>query len=190
MDDDQEGAPDEQAPARRTDQQIFDDQVARGSGKAVLLLGALGIFAALLMSAIALVNSGGGSSTTTVSVPIAPPAGQSPTGGQTRPLTGDALGKELFVSGDPSVGATSCGSCHIMKAAGATGTTGPNLDKVLTADPASATRESIVDPNKEIVKGYRANVMPSNYGTTLSHKQLDALVTYVYRNTNTKAKAK
>ena len=33
---------------------------------------------------------------------------------------------------------------------------------------ASATRESIVDPNKEIVSGYSANVMPTNYGTALT----------------------
>ncbi len=47
-----------------------------------------------------------------------------------------------------------------MKAAGATGTIGPNLDKELTADPPAPTRVSIVDPNKEIAKGYKANVMP------------------------------
>ena len=50
------------------------------------------------------------------------------------------------------------------------GTMGPNLDKELTADPASATRESIVDPNKEIVPGYSANVMPTNYGTAFTSR--------------------
>ncbi len=106
---------------------------------------------------VALINSGG--STRTVTVQSAQSAGQGPGGGP-RPLTGDALGRQLFVSGDPSVGATSCGSCHTMKAAGATGTIGPNLDKELTADPPAPTRVSIVDPNKEIAKGYKANVMP------------------------------
>ncbi|MEA2282911.1 MAG: hypothetical protein QOK21_3518, partial [Solirubrobacteraceae bacterium] len=56
-------------------------------------------------------------------------------------------------------------------------------------DPASATRESIVDPNKEIVSGYSANVMPTNYGKALTSQELDALVNYVYHSTNTKAKA-
>ena len=42
-----------------------------------------------------------------------------------------------------------------MNAAGTSATIGPNLDKELTADPASATLESIVDPNKEIISGYR-----------------------------------
>ena len=77
-----------------------------------------------------------------------------------------------------------------MKAAGTSGTIGPNLDKELTADPASATRESIVDPNKEIISGYSANVMPTNYGTALTAQELDTLVNYVYHSTNTKAKAK
>jgi mono/diheme cytochrome c family protein len=109
-------------------------------------------------------------------------------GGQSPQLTGDALGAQLFVSGKPDVGAIGCGSCHTMKAAGTSGTIGPNLDKELTSDPASATRESIVDPNKEIISGYSANVMPTNYGTALTKQELDALVNYVYRSTNTKAK--
>jgi hypothetical protein len=41
-----------------------------------------------------------------------------------------------------------------------TATIDPNLDKELTADPASAMRESTVDPNKEIATGYSANIMP------------------------------
>jgi len=75
-----------------------------------------------------------------------------------------------------------------MKAAGTSGTIGPNLDKVLASDPPSPTRESIVDPNKEIVPGYRADVMPPNYGTALTRQELDAVVNYVYHVTNTKAK--
>lgn len=182
------GAPDQDQPDGKTDQQIFDEQVARGTGKAVLILGGLGILAALVMSTIALVNSGGGNSTTTVTASAEPTAGQTTTGGQAPALTGEALGKQLFVSGDPGVGVIACGSCHTMKAAGTTGTIGPNLDKELSADPASAARESTVDPNKEIATGYSANIMPKNYGTALTNKQLDALVNYVYRSTNAKAK--
>jgi mono/diheme cytochrome c family protein len=156
-----------------------------------VLFGGLGILAALVMSTIALVNSTGGSSTTTVTVPAAASTtGQSAGGEQSPQLTGNALGAQLFVSGKPETGAIGCGSCHTMKAAGTSGTIGPNLDKELTADPASATRESVIDPNKEIVPGYSANVMPTNYGTALTKQELDALVNYVYRSTNTKAKAK
>jgi cytochrome c553 len=170
----------------KTEQQIFDEQVARASGKTVVMFGGLGILAALVMSTIALVNSTGKSSTVTVGV-----AGTTSTARPTpRPLTGNALGTQLFVSGNPQTGAIGCGSCHTMKAAGTDGTIGPNLDKELGADPASATRESIVDPNKEIIPGYSANVMPTNYGTALTKQQLDVLVNYIYESTNTKAKAK
>jgi mono/diheme cytochrome c family protein len=189
MGDDDMPGPGEPEPRGKTDQQIFDEQIARASGKTVVMFGGLGILAALVMSTIALVNSTGGK-TTTVTVAAAPAAGQTAGGEQAPQLTGDALGAQLFVSGKPDVGAIGCGSCHTMKAAGTSGTIGPNLDKELASDPASATRESIVDPNKEIVPGYSANVMPTNFGTAFTKPELDALVKYVYRSTNTKAKAK
>jgi mono/diheme cytochrome c family protein len=124
----------------------------------------------------------------TITVQAAAPASTATTPSKPPALAGDALGAQLFISGKPEVGTIGCGSCHTMKAAGASGTIGPNLDRELTADPASATRESIVDPNKEIVPGYSANVMPTNYGTAFTKPELAALVKYVYRSTNTKAK--
>jgi mono/diheme cytochrome c family protein len=187
MDGDDIRAADQHEPGGNTDQQAFDDRIAQGTGKFLLIVGGVGILAALVMSTIALINSGGGNSTTTVTAPAKPAAGQT-TGGQSAPLTGDALGKKLFVSGNPSVGVVACGSCHTMKAAGTNATVGPNLDKVLTADPASATLEATVDPNKELASGYSANVMPTNYGSALTKQQLDALVNFVYQSTNTKAK--
>jgi mono/diheme cytochrome c family protein len=189
MGDDDVRGPDRPEPSGKTEQQIFDEQIARASGKTVVMFGGLGILAALVMSTVALVISAGKNSTT-VTVAATPAAGQAAGGGQASQLTGDALGAQLFVSGNPDTGAIGCGSCHTMKAAGASGTIGPNLDKELTADPASAARESIVDPNKEIIPGYSANVMPTNYGTALTKPELDALVKYVYHSTNIKAKAK
>jgi mono/diheme cytochrome c family protein len=185
MDDNDVREPGQPETRRKTDQEIFDEQIARASGKFIVQLGGLGILAALVMSAIALVVAAHRSNTT-ITVPAAPTAGQT-SGGQATQLKGDALGEQIFVSGTPG-GAISCGSCHTMKAAGTSGTTGPNLDKELTSDPPSATRESIVDPNKEIVPGYRANVMPPNYATALTPQQLDAVVNYVYHSTNTKFK--
>ena len=187
MGDDDVRGPSEPEPGGKTEQQIFDEQIARASGKTVVMFGGLGILAALVMSAIALVNSTGGN-TTTVTAPAAAAPAQAAGGAQSPQLTGDALGAQLFVSGKPDVGAIGCGSCHTMKSAGTTGTIGPNLDKELTSDPASATLESIVEPNKEIISGYSANVMPTNYGTALTKQELDALVNYVYHSTNTKAK--
>jgi mono/diheme cytochrome c family protein len=188
MDGDDVRGPDQPEPGGKTEQQIFDEQIARASGKFVVMVGGVGILAALVLSTIALVISASDHDKT-VTVQAAAPATQAAPA-KAHPLTGDALGAQLFVSGKPDVGAIGCGSCHTMKAAGTSGTIGPNLDKELTADPASATRESIVDPNKEIISGYSANVMPTNYGTALTAQELDALVNYVYHSTNTKAKAK
>ena len=192
MGDDDVRGPSQPEPGGKTEQQIFDEQIARASGKTVVMFGGVGILAAVVLSTIALVISAGKNSTT---VTVTAPAAAAPTqaaggGGQAPQLKGDALGAQLFVSGKPDVGAIGCGSCHTMKAAGTSGTIGPNLDKELTADPASAARESIVDPNKEIIPGYSANVMPTNYGTALTKQELDALVNYVYHSTNAKAKAK
>jgi mono/diheme cytochrome c family protein len=185
MSDDDVREPGQPDTSHKSDQQIFDEQIARASGKLIVQIGGLGILAAVVMSTIALVVSVG-ANTTTVTVPAV--AATVPTsGGQATQLKGDALGEQIFVSGTPG-GAIGCGSCHTMKAAGTSGTIGPNLDKELTSDPPSATRESVVDPNKEIVPGYHANVMPSNYGTALTPQQLDAVVNYVYHSTNVKAK--
>jgi mono/diheme cytochrome c family protein len=190
MDEDDVRRPDGPEPGGKSEQQIFDEQIARASGKTVVMFGGLGILAALVMSTVALVISADKTSTT-VTVAATPAAGQTAAGGgQAPPLAGDALGAQLFVSGKPDTGAIGCGSCHTMKAAGSSGTIGPNLDKELTSDPASAARESIVDPNKEIIPGYSANVMPTNYGAALTKPELDALVNYVYHSTNAKAKAK
>ena len=92
------------------------------------------------------------------------------------------VGRQLFISGNPATGTISCGSCHTMKAAGTTAQTGPNLDKNLAQDPASAIRESVVDPNKEIATGYAKGVMPVNYGKTLTKQQIDALIAYIYKS--------
>ena len=190
MGEEDEPTPPESKAGGKTEQQIFDEQVARASGKAVLWFGGLAILAALAMSTIALVNSTGDNTTTTVTATSDQTAGSGAAADQASTLTGAALGKQLFVSGDPSVGVIACGSCHTLSAAGTSSTIGPNLDKELKSDPASAALESIVTPNKEIIPGFPANLMPKNYGTALTKPQLDALVKYVYDNTNTKAKAK
>jgi cytochrome c551/c552 len=78
-----------------------------------------------------------------------------------------------------------CGACHTLKAAGATGKLGPDLDKLPAYAKAAGkpleefVRQSIVDPNAYIEKGYRPNVMPATLGKALSKQQLDALVQYL-----------
>jgi cytochrome c oxidase subunit 2 len=77
-----------------------------------------------------------------------------------------------------------CSACHTFKPAGSTGTTGPDLDN-LPADArragkplAAFVRESIVDPNAYIEKGYQPNIMPSTF-KSLPPQQLNALVKFL-----------
>ena len=83
-----------------------------------------------------------------------------------------------------------CSGCHTLKAAGASGTTGPDLDAELPGQSAAQVRESIVDPSAEIVRGF-PNVMPKNYEQVLSSQDLDALVKFLLKyagNANAKRK--
>jgi mono/diheme cytochrome c family protein len=76
-----------------------------------------------------------------------------------------------------------CGGCHTFKAAGSGGVTGPPLEKsLIPGDTTAEIEEMVVDPNAEIAKGYRPNVMPQNFGQILSEKELEDLVQYLYEN--------
>ena len=102
----------------------------------------------------------------------APPAG----GGGARQLSQAqlvALGRATF-TGDGG-----CGACHTLADAGTSGTTGPDLDRVLQGPSEEQIRTDIVDPNASIAPGFAANIMPPNFGQTLSSQQLDALVAYL-----------
>lgn len=77
-----------------------------------------------------------------------------------------------------------CGGCHTLAEAKTGGVTGPNLDQVLPGQSAATIHEDIVDPNKVIAQGYPPNVMPANYGDTLSQKELDDLVQYLIESTS------
>jgi mono/diheme cytochrome c family protein len=76
-----------------------------------------------------------------------------------------------------------CGGCHTFKAAQSGGVTGPDLDEVLVGQTDAMVHESIVDPNKDIAKGYPANVMPANFEETISAKELEQLVEFLVENT-------
>ena len=78
----------------------------------------------------------------------------------------EAPGKAIFIN-------QGCGACHTYTPAGpeAKGNIGPDLDKLATyakqaKQPlATFVRDSIVDPNKYVQKGYPKNVMPKSYKT-------------------------
>jgi cytochrome c oxidase subunit II len=84
-------------------------------------------------------------------------------------------GKTLFTE---AAQPTACASCHTLKDAGATGTTGPNLDEVVPSLSEADIKQSIEDPDAKITEGFQPGLMP-RYGESLSAAQVDALVKYL-----------
>jgi mono/diheme cytochrome c family protein len=79
----------------------------------------------------------------------------------------------------PQFFATNCGGCHTLAQAGTTGNVGPNLDDALKSMSAAQISQSISDPNAQITPGFQPNVMPQNFGQTLTPQQLQQLVAYL-----------
>lgn len=97
-----------------------------------------------------------------------------------KPETTGQVGERIFIE-------SGCGNCHALADAGSIGNAGPALN---TLGPAARTfrpghppeeyiRESIVDPNAYVVKGFRPAIMPQDYAKRLSRPELDALVAYL-----------
>ena len=92
-------------------------------------------------------------------------------------LKQESPGKGIFIS-------QGCNACHTYAPAAAKGTIGPDLDKLpdyakKAKQPLAAfVKESIVDPEKYIEKGYPKNVMPKTYGK-LPASDITALVDFL-----------
>jgi cytochrome c oxidase subunit 2 len=78
-----------------------------------------------------------------------------------------------------------CSSCHTFAPAHATGTIGPDLDKLATyakqanrGNLADFTKESIVDPGAYIQPGF-TDAMPHIFGTQIPASELTQLVQYL-----------
>jgi mono/diheme cytochrome c family protein len=107
----------------------------------------------------------------------------------TASTTGSTTEQTTTVAGDPAEGAElfnsqGCSGCHTLAAAESTGTTGPNLDGALADQTPEMIKTSIVDPNDDIAQGYPPDVMPQNFGDTLSESQIDSLVAYLVDSTS------
>jgi cytochrome c oxidase subunit II len=87
-----------------------------------------------------------------------------------------------------------CSGCHTLTAAKATGTVGPDLDKLVSfAKQAKQplepfVRESIVSPDAYIQPGYPKGVMPQDFGKRITKSQLDGLVTFLVQSAQQAAK--
>jgi cytochrome c oxidase subunit 2 len=91
-----------------------------------------------------------------------------------------AAGKAIFT------GSSGCSSCHTLAAAGATGTTGPNLGTAIVPDAKKRGLplnqfifESITKPNAYLSPGFQPNIMPQTFGQSLTPAQIQALVSFV-----------
>jgi cytochrome c oxidase subunit 2 len=90
---------------------------------------------------------------------------------------GGASGKAVFTN-------NGCNSCHTFKAAGATAKIGPDLDNLKQEAQRAGQplqqfiRQSIVDPNAYVEKGYPKNVMPTTF-SSLPKDQLDSLIAFL-----------
>jgi mono/diheme cytochrome c family protein len=91
-------------------------------------------------------------------------------------------GKGLFTSGT-----LGCSSCHVLTAAGSSGTLGPDLDYLAAyakraGKPVDAfARESILDPAAYIEPGC-TDAMPHNFKDLLKQDQLDELVDFLVKS--------
>ena len=94
-----------------------------------------------------------------------------------------ASGDEEGGAGASVFASNGCGGCHTLEAAGTNASIGPNLTEDLAGQSAAMIRESIVDPNKVITKGYGADIMPQTYSETIPEEDLNALVTYLVEST-------
>ena len=121
--------------------------------------------ALLIALAVLLVAGCGGEKTVE---PTGPVVGTLPKAGKANP----AAGKKVFAD-------NGCSGCHTFQPAGATGSIGPDLDKVLKGKDAEFIKASITDPNAEIASGFQPNIMPQGYGSQLTSQQINDLVAFL-----------
>ncbi len=85
--------------------------------------------------------------------------------------------------------AQGCGACHTLADAGAEGQVGPDLDgigerageRVPGMDAPAYIRQSILDPNANVVEGFPEGVMPQDFAERLSDEEINALVQYLLK---------
>jgi mono/diheme cytochrome c family protein len=120
------------------------------------------------------------------------PAEQAATPPPSAPAAGGGkLTSGPYANGDPTAGkavfaSAGCGACHTLKAAGASGSIGPNLDMIASyAQHAHMGTEAFIvaavthPPPPYVPAGFPTNVMPTTFGKSLSSKQIADLVAFV-----------
>ncbi len=70
-----------------------------------------------------------------------------------------------------------CIQCHSLNGTG--GNLGPKLDELAKSMDGTYIREAIIEPNRFIKEGYKANIMPQDFENRLSESEMDSLVFYL-----------
>lgn len=103
------------------------------------------------------------------------------------PPTARDSGANQAVVGEGLATSTGCLGCHSIDGAARTGPTWQGLAgserELRSGGTTTATteylRKSIVDPSVEVVAGYLPAIMPTNYATSLTPSEIDAVVAYI-----------
>ena len=162
----------------------------------VLIAGVLGTVVGIVVMIVVMVAAGestkGASSlgqslslstaaVSSASTPATSTPGGGSSGGSSTGGGGDvAAGKTAFT-------ANGCGSCHTLANAGASGTIGPDLGKVVAGDAtkdhmpiAAFIKQSITDPGAYTASGGPWSVpMPTDFGSKLTPTQINDLVALI-----------
>ncbi len=86
-----------------------------------------------------------------------------------------AGGGKVAAEGEQLFAEQGCDGCHALKAAGAAGDIGPDLDQVLPGMTPAEIKQLIVNPPGDI--------MPKDFGQKLSPQELDTLVSFLSQST-------
>lgn len=132
--------------------------------------GGIGLAEAEIAAVIAYLQESSGSEVT-VAIPVMPAA--------------NAAGSEESAplkTPEEVIAKYTCGVCHVFAGhvvAGQAGTLGPSLARIGATKNKEYLRQSILDPDAVIAKGYAPGMMPRTYGEQLKVQELEMLVNYL-----------
>ena len=104
----------------------------------------------------------------------AAPMGKALVASKQRIATGGAMVKD----GAKEFASEGCDDCHAIAATGAKGNIGPRLDT--DTDPVHETVENILEPRKDIAKGYPAKLMPTDYAKRMPRADIQAIAAFIH----------
>ena len=128
----------------------------------------LGAALIAIAGALALAGCGGGEEVQPLPEGV---TGTTPPAATTETEPGDAAGKGDAAAGEEVYASAGCGSCHVLQAAGSTGTIGPNLDE---------SKPSLDLAVERVTNG--ASPMPA-FKDQLTEQQIQDVAAYVVQAT-------